>query len=385
MNTTGPNGPDADRTTPEPAITADERRLPPWAERASRWAWTFIGVVIAGAMVVLAIAALSEIVVPLIVAVVAAIIFAPLVDRLAARGVPRRLAALLFTLLIVVAAASIVVIVVVAVIDRSDELAEQLDRAWIELSTTIDVPAIQDIIDDIDVNLAATGGTIAEGAGAQVTSFLGSAVGFVAGLVLALVLLYYLLLDGGQFVDRWLNRRPAASRSQARRILTQAAATIRNNARGRTLLAAAQAAFVFVVLLALGVPLPATIAVVNFVGAFVPYLGAFVGGAFAVLMALSEGGTQLALAALVAVVAMNLVLENLLEPRLIGTSIKMHPIIVLIATVAGGAVAGLLGLILAAPAVAIVSNVLRELRATGALPGRPATTPDASPVPGHEH
>ena len=68
----------------------------------------------------------------------------------------------------------------------------------------------------------------------------------------------------------------------------------------------------FLVLAILDVPLAATVGIVNFIGAFVPYLGAFLGGAFAVLMAISEGGVPLALGVLVAVLFVNLVLENLL-------------------------------------------------------------------------
>ena len=103
----------------------------------------------------------------------------------------------------------------------------------------------------------------------------------------------------------------------------------------------------------------------NFIGAYIPYLGAFIGGAFAVLMGLSEGGVSLALWSLGIVLFVNLVLENVLEPRLVGSSLKLHPIVVLLATVAGGLIAGIVGLILASPLVAIGTNLWRELRESG--------------------
>lgn len=128
--------------------------------------------------------------------------------------------------------------------------------------------------------------------------------------------------------------------------------------------------------------MPGSIGIVNFIGAFIPYIGAFVGGAFAVLMALAGGGTTLALGALAVVLFVNLVLENLLEPRLMGSSLKMHPIVVLLATVAGGVLAGIVGLILAAPLVSIGSNLFRELRASGFFGTTPEdeTDPTASPT-----
>jgi predicted PurR-regulated permease PerM len=61
----------------------------------------------------------------------------------------------------------------------------------------------------------------------------------------------------------------------------------------------------------------------------------------------------------------NLVLENFLEPVLLGSSLNLHPLTILLATSLGGILAGLIGLILAAPVVAIASSIKRELRSTG--------------------
>jgi len=101
------------------------------------------------------------------------------------------------------------------------------------------------------------------------------------------------------------------------------------------------------------------------IGAYIPYLGAFIGGAFAVLMGLGEGGIGLALIMLGISLAVNLLLENLLEPVLLGDSLDMHPLLVLLATTLGGLVAGMVGLILAAPVTAIAIDIHRELKAAG--------------------
>lgn len=96
------------------------------------------------------------------------------------------------------------------------------------------------------------------------------------------------------------------------------------------------------------------------IGAYIPYIGALFGGAFAVLMALGEGGVGLAVAAFALVMVAQLVLENLLEPKLFGSSLNMHPLTILLATTLGGIVAGVIGLILAAPVVAIIVDVKKE-------------------------
>ena len=131
------------------------------------------------------------------------------------------------------------------------------------------------------------------------------------------------------------------------------------------MLALVQGVFIAVVMAIMGVPLAGSIGVVNFAGAYVPYLGAFVGGAFAVLMALSEGGLPLALGAIAVLLFTNLVLENVLQPKLVGSSLNLHPVVVLISTVVGGVAAGIVGLILAAPLTSIGINLFRELQASG--------------------
>ena len=124
----------------------------------------------------------------------------------------------------------------------------------------------------------------------------------------------------------------------------------------------------------LGIPAAAAIAVVNLIGAYIPYLGAFVGGAFAVLMALGDGGITMALIMLGIILAENLLLENLLEPMLLGDTLHLHPLLILLVVSLGGLVAGMIGLILAAPALAVTLDVKDELTTAGFFDKR--STPD---------
>lgn len=339
--------------------------LPQWAALGARWSWAFVGFVIAAAVLMSLVTALSAITTPLIIAVVVAVWLAPTVNWFEGHGVPRGIGALLVTFLVVVVATAFVVLVVVGVADRSDELASQLQDAWDELGELSIAGSLTSALSGIEFDLSNASSSMLSGAGATVGSFINSTVGAVSGLFLALVLLYYLLKDGNTLSVRLAARETQKDQQQAERVLSASAHTVRANFRGRTILAAVQGIFVTVVMWALGVPLPLTLGIVNFVGGYVPFFGAFIGGGFAVLMALSAGGVKLAVAALVAVLFMNVVLENLLEPKLIGDSMQMHPIVVLTATVAGGIVAGLLGLILAAPAVSIMSNLFREFKEVG--------------------
>ena len=114
--------------------------------------------------------------------------------------------------------------------------------------------------------------------------------------------------------------------------------------------------------LLLGLPLVLTIVVVNFIGGYIPYIGAFLGGGLAVIVAWGDGGLGVAALMLVIVLASNLLLENLVEPRVMGSTLHIHPVVVLIVTALGGFLAGIVGLILAVPFTVIAANAIGRLR-----------------------
>ena len=119
--------------------------------------------------------------------------------------------------------------------------------------------------------------------------------------------------------------------------------------------------------LLMGLPIVFTIMVVNFVGGYIPYIGAFLGGGLAVIVALGDGGVAQAALMLLIVLAANLLLENFVEPKVMGSSLDVHPLVVLVVTALGGLVGGMVGLILAVPAYVIARDGLARLRSRGDL------------------
>jgi putative heme transporter len=105
--------------------------------------------------------------------------------------------------------------------------------------------------------------------------------------------------------------------------------------------------------------------VVNFVGGYIPYIGAFLGGGPAVIVALGDGGLARAAVMLVVVLASNLVLENFVEPKVMGRSLDIHPLVVLVVTALGGVIGGIVGLILAVPAFVIARSAVAHFRSRG--------------------
>ena len=136
--------------------------------------------------------------------------------------------------------------------------------------------------------------------------------------------------------------------------------SLRGYFRGVTIVAAFNGIVVGIGALILGVPLAGTIGVVTFVTAYVPFVGAFVSGAFAVVIALGAQGTSTALIMLVIVMLANGLLQNIVQPFAMGAALDLNPLVVLVVTIAAGCLMGMIGLVLAAPLTSAAVHIMRD-------------------------
>ncbi len=104
-------------------------------------------------------------------------------------------------------------------------------------------------------------------------------------------------------------------------------------------------------------PLAGTIAVVTFLGGYIPYLGAWVAGAFAVLIALGGSRPRGGGGPCGGVLLANGIFQQLVQPVAYGAALGLHPLAVLIVTIAAGALFGTIGLILGAPLTSAVVRI----------------------------
>ena len=129
-----------------------------------------------------------------------------------------------------------------------------------------------------------------------------------------------------------------------------------------SIIAAFNAVVIGAAALIVGVPLAGTIAVVTFVGAYVPFVGAWVAGAFAVLIALGTVGTDAAVVMAVVSLLANSVLQQVIQPLVMGATLSLNPLVVLVVTIGAGALFGMVGLTLAAPLTSAAVHIVNELR-----------------------
>jgi predicted PurR-regulated permease PerM len=182
------------------------------------------------------------------------------------------------------------------------------------------------------------------------------------GSILALILTFFMLRDGRRFAD-WIARQGDGDRQQrVRRSLDAAWTTLAGYLRGAALLGVVEAAVIGLTLWITGASLIAPVMVITVLGAFIPLVGAVLAGVVAVLVALVTAGTGAAIAVAIVAIVVQQLDNDLLAPLIYGRALHLHPVVVLLSVVAGGALLGLTGTILAVPVVAVAANATREYR-----------------------
>jgi predicted PurR-regulated permease PerM len=318
------------------------------------------------------------IVTPLLAATVIATVASPLVRRLQRLGVGRGAGAALLLLAIVVLGIAVVVIVLGGLSSQFDGLRAYLAAAqdrlegWL-VDLGVDVPTAAEARTDASDAVGDVVPALLNGIGGALQG-LSSLVVFLSLTALSL----FFLLKDGPLIRRWAEHQLGLPEPAAHGIAEHVLGSLRGYFVGVTFVALFNAVLVGLGALVLGVPLAGTIAVVTFLGAYVPYLGAWGAGAFAVLVALGGAGTEAAIGMTVVQLLANGILQQMIQPIAYGAALGIHPLAVLVVTIAGGALFGAVGLILAAPLTAAVTRIAADVRAHGVPP--PAAAEAGDPV-----
>ena len=191
----------------------------------------------------------------------------------------------------------------------------------------------------------------------------------LAGMVLMLFVTFFLIKDGDR-IWRWLTSslRPGR-RQRVDRAGHAAWNAVVHYIRGTVVVAAIHAVVMGITLSIMGAPLVAPLALLMFVAAFVPLVGALVAGALAILVVLAAKGWIMALVVLGILIVMNQLESHLLQPQVVGKMVHLHPLAVILVLAVGGVVAGIFGAVIAVPLTAAVTRAVPELRDPGRTAG----------------
>ena len=361
-----------------PASPPGTDLVPGWLQRLAAIGWRLLAAIVL-ALVLLEIAVvLSTVTASILVAAIVAATFAPYVLALRDRGWSRiKAAAAVFLGAAFVISATLIVIAI-AFIPYITQVLQTLSAS---LSTLKGILASVDIPPEI--------GIVIDQAASGLQAWLsGAASGLVSDLasvatvaILATFLTFFFMMDGDK---AWVWSLSSANTWRRDAITTSghvALERVGGYLRGTALLAAVDGIAEGLFLVVLGVPLAGPLAVVVFLGRFIPYVGGFVTTILLLLVTVATQGTSAALVLLVLITILNIVQGKFLAPVIYHKTVDIHPAIVLIALPAGAALAGMIGLFVAIPVVAFVLAVSgAAVSVLGVEPDRGASTNPLVPV-----
>jgi predicted PurR-regulated permease PerM len=188
----------------------------------------------------------------------------------------------------------------------------------------------------------------------------------VAGEVIAstvfLFFVTFFLLKDGRGIWNWLISGFGRHRERMDRAGRAAWETLSQYVHGTVIVAAIHAVVMAVVLMIMGIPLVAPLAVIIFFGSFIPIVGILVAGALAVLVVFSVKGGIAALVFLGILILEQQLEGHVLQPLVVGRWVRFHPLAIILAISVGGVIAGIPGAAIAVPTAAVIYRAVPALR-----------------------
>ena len=329
---------------------------------AASYSWRLL--VCAAALTLLGWVALQlfVVVIPVVIALFLAAALEPLAARLRRRGWPPLAAAVVVFVGSLAVLAAVVVWIGSSVADEFDQVGERVEEGVDEVEewlTDGPLDLSEEQLDDFRARIgeAVRSGGEAGGLWQKVAGPARAALEAAGGFVLLLFTLFFLLKDGER-IGRWLlDRTPDGYREDAVVVARRSRLVMRQFLLGTALTGVIDGALIAIALAVFGVPLVLPLAVLTFLGAFIPIVGATLAGAVAALVALVTNGPGDALAIVAATVVVQQVEGNVLQPLVMDRVIHLHPLVTTWVVGAGLLVGGLVGGFLAVPLTAALVQV----------------------------
>lgn len=334
-----------------------------WSDRFGRFTMRCLQVallLVIAVTVFWVIGQLRLVVIPVVLAVLLTAAFSPLVRLLRRLHLPRTLAALLSLLLGGGAIAVVVVLVVLRVqndwtslVQATNSGVAQIQQALQNGSFPIDQTKLDQYRQDVVQYLTSPkfGGSALAG--------LERALQLLTSTLVLLITLFFLLRDGDRISAFLLKPLNAERQERAMRIGHAALHSLGGYVRGTALIALVDAVLIGGSLFVLGVPLALALAVVVFIGAFIPIVGASAAGIIAALVALVTNGLGTAITVGVIVLIVNQLEAHILEPLIMGRTVRLYPLVILLSLVIGSVIAGIIGAIVAVPVTSVVWDAMK--------------------------
>ncbi|WP_231556291.1 AI-2E family transporter [Cryobacterium sp. MLB-32] len=354
-----------------------DENIPPGVRLAGAWSWRLLVIAAAIACLIFLIIQLRLIVIPVLVAVLISALLVPLVGFLVRHRWPKALAvatAMIGTLVIV---AGLITLATTQIADGTAGLSARLNDSYASFKQFLNGAPFN--LSNTDINNYLQQGWTSLQNDSQVfisgALSVGTTLGhLLTGLLLALFSLLFILIDG-KTIWAWIVRLfPKRAQPAVDGAGIAGWTTLGNFAKVQILVASIDAVGIGLGAALLGVPMAIPIGILVFLGSFIPIIGAVATGAVAVVIALIFNSWVTALLMLGVVLLVQQVEGHVLQPLIMGTAVKVHPLGVVLVVAAGALLAGIPGALFAVP-IAAVLNVMTSYISGGSWRNGMESTP----------
>ena len=355
---------------PEPIRTGPSnfsRAHVPWGvDLAAAWAWRVLIIGLAVYVLFRLLTFLSVISLSVIVALLIAALFGPVVSWFANRGIPRGVSAAFVVVGGIAFVGALLTFAGQQVASGASDLGDQVVAGLDEIKAWLrDGPlnaSDSQINAYIDQAQKAISDSTKNGEVVKQLSEVGTAVShLIGGFFIVLFSTFFFLADGPRIWSWVVRLAPRAAREKVDTSGRVAWRSLTMFVRATVLVAAVDALGIMLVAAVLGVPFVLAIGVLVFLGAFVPMIGATIAGTVAVLVALVDQGPVTALFMLIGVIVVQQIEGHVLQPFLMGRFVSVHPLGVILAIGCGVLIAGVAGALIAVPFAAAANAVVQHL------------------------
>lgn len=364
----------------KPATMSPQGKL--WADGLGRVGARSAQILLVLTLVVVSIYGLLQIrllVIPVLIALILAAAIGPFVNMLRRRGWKGGLATGVAFIALLLMLTAVISIIVLSVRNQWEDLLTRAAAGLDQLENfllTGPVPLDREQLEQARTGIVdfAQSSQVRSGA----VSGLSLVTELIAGASLVVVILFFFLKDGAKIWSFFL--RPFKGRREAklRRVGHRTLEVLGGYVRGTALVALADTIAIGAALLILQVPLAIPLAIIVFIGAFVPLVGATVAGILAALVALVANGPVVALIVVAVVILVNQLEGDLLQPIVMGKSLQLHALVILMALTAGTILAGIIGAVLSVPIAAVTWAIIQVWTAED--PALEPMNPDLPPA-----
>lgn len=309
---------------------------------------------------------LGDVILPFVLGAAIAYFLDPIADRIEAAGLSRGMATGIITLLGIFGFVILALLVVPTLVSQTAGLIQTAPEMASNLQTALTerFPELGDANSTIRRSLSSIAETIQSRGGELLNTVLASFSGIVNVVVLfiiAPVVAVYLLYDWDNMVARIDALLPRDHAPTIRKLAGEINKTMAGFIRGQGTVCIILGVYYAVALMLVGLNFGLVVGFIAGILTFIPYVGAVVGGALAIGLALFQfWGDWVWIVAVYAIFQSGQIVEgNFLTPRLVGSSVGLHPVWLLFSLSAFGALFGFVGLLVAVPVAAALGVILR--------------------------